>query len=1449
MQHALVTVGLLAMTPLRVDATYGPFVPDVITPANLGAFEGGPTGLEHDTQLTNVVRHDEQTDNGGFNMPSNGPPSPLFGASPFSSPLLRFEEFGNKAFDPLTPGIVDGGPDGVTPGVSTHTLPVPPTAESCPNTTSLDEFLSQPLTPLPLVQSNTGAEFSNPWRGLVEEYLGHPISPSPPVEGRPGGQAFAHQRWSEFRPKEYVNTATTGARENFGLRDASQRHAWAKETEFDPKHGLYGKPSSLGKGTTVQFHPGWPVQDPDAMWTFDGTFPPKLLQVRYGHPVVFRHHNALPVNVTSNRGAGIHTLTTHEHNGHTPAESDGYTNAFFFPGQFYDYRWPMALAGHDSINVNATDPRAATPDGVGGTTQIRGDWRETMSTHWFHDHMLDFTAQNVYKGSMAMMNYYSALDRGNEAVDDGVNLRLPSGTHLDWGNRDYDVNLVLADKAFDSTGQLWFNPYNQLGFLGDVMTVNFCYKPWLAVRARRYRFRILDGSVSRFFKVALVHAEPPHAPVPFYMVANDGNIMEHAVHFPDGTLPVVGIAERYDIVADFAGLATGTKLWFVNLLGHKTGKVTDRVFSVAEALAHPTTPVVDPLTNRYSADPVVGPFLELRVDKSGGQADKSMDPADYVEGRKSMVPLRRPSEEELASATHRTFEFEKDVSPGEPGEVQNPWGIGTDGGQSLKMDATRVSVASNSGPESPPLEVWRLINSGTWSHPIHIHFEEGIILRRDGKDPPPWEKWARKDVFRLGPQPESGTMVEIAYRFRDFAGTYMMHCHNTQHEDHAMLLRWDIEKSGQLALFDTPVPTWAGVGYVGSHGLGTTFRTGEEGGGEVGPAPDPVDLWVRDATFGGFDFANEPIGDALTPTSDERGWVKMSLQRGYVPEHDRYVYFVLHDISDPELADEFGVLWAGKLVDTPRAAMGLATYSNATDAASLPHGVRWVFDGDLPNPVPPSPGQLGPTQTVPPQLATNTYSPLRQVTLQGRSDVVVNAFFVQWGDEPWEKLRVDEDCTSFPDDPPNTACMYNGEVWGQTTGHALAIDIPAPGEDPAGATVTLKLHKSWAEEGDYVSFYVVVDTFPLGPANAMGIPFVPKHQYLRDVAVPLIQFLPGEKLRPSYPPTEQDGFGLSGGGPLGGQIGVPSYFMPEDDYSPMWHIGFAHWEHAATEVVKSLKRVLELRDGGHVTIREFPPVGPGRDDFNLTSLAPVHVVNCPIPLTIDGEIHKARAIYNRLVAARSAAALLPSACVCQNYAVHARTTVTFDGASTTVHGGDVSVSPGTAITGSPQLLTGEIVADSADFAAAAQAAHAASLGTIGGDPIALEMGGLTFTPGIYTSDSTITLASGSVTLDGRNDPHPTFLFQAATTLVTGANTFFVLTNGAKAENIVWALGTGATLGANSVLEGSILAGTAITFGAHAELRGCALAQSAVTFKTGGSVRPYSMPYNTTCNSP
>lgn len=112
---------------------------------------------------------------------------------------------------------------------------------------------------------------------------------------------------------------------------------------------------------------------------------------------------------------------------------------------------------------------------------------------------------------------------------------------------------------------------------------------------------------------------------------------------------------------------------------------------------------------------------------------------------------------------------------------------------------------------------------------MHVHFEEGIILCRDGKAPPEWEKGARKDVYRIGEGIDSSVDVEMAIHFREFSGTYMEHCNNTQHEDTSMLLRWDIEHPGQYQLMPTPLPGWDGVAYVNSAAL-PTFRSGDANG-------------------------------------------------------------------------------------------------------------------------------------------------------------------------------------------------------------------------------------------------------------------------------------------------------------------------------------------------------------------------------------------------------------------------------------------------------------------------------------------------------------------------------------------------------------------------------------------------------------------------------------------
>jgi hypothetical protein len=322
---------------------------------------------------------------------------------------------------------------------------------------------------------------------------------------------------------------------------------------------------------------------------------------------------------------------------------------------------------------------------------------------------------------------------------------------------------------------------------------------------------------------------------------DDGSTSDH-----NGVLPTLGIAERYDIVVDFAsqGIQPGDKLYFVNVLEHENGQAAGDSVALA-----------DILDGSYEAqgfgsegpnfDPAVGRFLEFRVVSYSG-TDLSMDPNDFEPGGDEMIPLAIDrNDPQLANALHRTFEFRDDSSD------EAPWVIRTDGGERVGMDPRRLSAAPRlaTGPTSGgfdgtgasgddalgTMEIWLLEGNDNWSHPIHVHFEEGVILSRDGDPPPVWEEWARKDVYRLGPREDSGQSVEFAIRFREFAGTYMEHCHNTQHEDHAMLLRWDIEFPGQTKLMPAPIPTWDGVEYVDSAAL-PTFRTGDGTGPEESDA-------------------------------------------------------------------------------------------------------------------------------------------------------------------------------------------------------------------------------------------------------------------------------------------------------------------------------------------------------------------------------------------------------------------------------------------------------------------------------------------------------------------------------------------------------------------------------------------------------------------------------------
>ncbi len=301
--------------------------------------------------------------------------------------------------------------------------------------------------------------------------------------------------------------------------------------------------------------------------------------------------------------------------------------------------------------------------------------------------------------------------------------------------------------------------------------MNWQWDPVLDVRARRYRFRILNGSVSRFISIGLSASSAPatagasclarrssnlsYKRIPFHMVANDGNIMEHAVPF-DGSmdldangnlvehnavLPTQGIAERYDIVVDFAaknGLKAGDKLFFVNTMHHDTGILAKVRIPLADILSEKYKPVLKTDSHGQqewdAGDPAVGKFMQLNVNAYSG-VDQSMDPTQYEPAHagkpigKTMIPLwldrNNPADmAKLQTAIHRDFDFGRSS-----GTDAAPWTIKSDGGLAYNMDPRRLSAAQqlSTGPTDAgytgdgTMQVWTLSSdAASWNfHPVH----------------------------------------------------------------------------------------------------------------------------------------------------------------------------------------------------------------------------------------------------------------------------------------------------------------------------------------------------------------------------------------------------------------------------------------------------------------------------------------------------------------------------------------------------------------------------------------------------------------------------------------------------------------------------------------------------------------------------------------------------------
>lgn len=514
------------------------------------------------------------------------------------------------------------------------------------------------------------------------------------------------------------------------------------------------------------------------IWGFNGQFPGPMINAEYGKPCLVRFENMLNDDHgldSQNFGAPDRAFLTHLHNAHTAPESDG--NPFHKPCPYGPGQWV------ENLYLNwASD----------------GDERERQSFLWFHDHRMDHTGANVYKGMVGLYPIYDPTkDNGNEADPDG--LRLP-GVRRENGDGSfdvqYDIPLAFYDCRLDDGvtrhrdyhagcdethpewwGKTFFKHFPNKGFNGDVFTVNGVACPVLHVKRRKYRFRFLDASIARQYEFKLMRGNVGARPgqqgqynfidsngantlgeqvMRFRQIAADGGLLPFAI---DRNSIEIWPAKRREVIIDFSQymdgspISNGEVIYLANILQMLDGrKRTTR----GEAGFDPNYCV---------------PVLKFVID--GDAADNSVMPA-VSQPLRSLPPL--PG---LTQLPKRVFRFDKQELGGE-----TLWTI-----NGRAFDHTRLEASVKRGQP----ELWTFVNEGGgWTHPIHSHMEEHQVVSRNGKAVPdaahPDDR-SREDVVAL----EGGESVTIYRNFRTFTGKYVTHCHNLSHEDHAMMFGWEIK--------------------------------------------------------------------------------------------------------------------------------------------------------------------------------------------------------------------------------------------------------------------------------------------------------------------------------------------------------------------------------------------------------------------------------------------------------------------------------------------------------------------------------------------------------------------------------------------------------------------------------------------------------------------------------
>lgn len=548
---------------------------------------------------------------------------------------------------------------------------------------------------------------------------------------------------------------------------------------------------------------------PSTIYGFNGQFPGPMINAEYGRPVLVRFENHLDENPEDldrqDFGTKDLSFLTHLHNGHTAPESDGNPHYSMRNGPKYEgYRPGMSC---DNLYLN-------WPAG--------GLEAEKQSFFWFHDHRMDQTGSNVYKGLVGLYPIYDpVLDPGDETRG----LRLP-GVRKDSsdGSFDvaYDIPLAFSDFRFDDGvtthkdihdaegdfpaannprthpewwGKTFYKHFPNHGFVGDVFTVNGTAFPVLEVKRRKYRFRFLDASISRIYDFTLMSST--QGPKSAVSLGYGGDELQGQYRIPDGQqcMKFTQIASDGGLLP-FAVKRDNFELWpakrremIIDFTRYQDGSPTTKgdVVYLTNTMKMPDGRMWS-ASNRFSPDPRYKvPVIKFVI---GDDApDDSVLPAPQQLLR--ALPAL-PSNWRSLLDDRLIFEVQRGSTLGETEWLVN----------GKPFDATKAATSQKNPAGRTPLaqqrkgsfNLWEIKNGGGgWVHPFHLHMEEHRTVMRNGKDVTGGstvhpDDVSREDLVSLDPSESV-----IIYRgFRDFTGQYVAHCHNLAHEDHAMMFGWEI---------------------------------------------------------------------------------------------------------------------------------------------------------------------------------------------------------------------------------------------------------------------------------------------------------------------------------------------------------------------------------------------------------------------------------------------------------------------------------------------------------------------------------------------------------------------------------------------------------------------------------------------------------------------------------